>query len=46
MDYSSKSPGNGAPADTDQKTSLPPTALREILMSSKHREITGFQSSI
>ena len=45
MDYS-KSPGNSAPADTDQKKSPKPNALDEILMSSKHREIKGFQSSI
>ena len=45
MDHSSKSPGNGAPADTDQNTIPSLTALDEIL-SSKHREIKGFQSSI
>ena len=42
MDHDRKSPGNGAPADPDHQT----TALDEILMSSKHRENKGFQSSI
>jgi hypothetical protein len=42
MTYTSESPSTGAPEDPDHR----PTALDEILESSKHRETKGFQSSI
>jgi hypothetical protein len=46
MDLSSKSAGSSASSATDKKASPGPTALDEILLSSKRRETKGFQSSI